>query len=82
MTVRNANIEPVARTITDGICRRAEATNPSGMTEADIRAWVDSHWQCAAAELSAALLDDGGAPRAGWSLEKSVEAWHDWMRSR
>jgi len=43
-----SNIEPLAREMTERICRR------NGMAELDIPAWVDLHWQCAAAMLEAA----------------------------
>ena len=49
-----SNIEPLAREMTVNICRRA------GMSEADIGAWVDLHWTCAAAMLEAGVMDEAG----------------------
>jgi hypothetical protein len=37
-----SNIEPLAREMTEHICRR------NGMAEANIPGWVDLPWQCAA----------------------------------
>src|SRR5258705_10077351 len=57
-----SNIEPLAREMTVNICRRA------GMAEADIAAWIDLHWTCAAAMLEAGVMDEAGekGPRKGW----------------
>ena len=49
-----SNIEPLAREMTERICRR------NGMVEADIPGWVDLHWQCAAAMLEAGVMDENG----------------------
>ena len=53
-----SNIEPLARAIAERICRQA------GMAEAEVPTWVDRHWECAAADLEAGLVDDSGDYRA------------------
>ena len=67
-----SNIEPLARAIAERVCRQTEATNPAlpRMTDEDVAAWVDTHWESAAAELEAGLLDDDGnrVPGANWEL--------------
>jgi hypothetical protein len=61
-----SNIEPLARAIAERACRQ---TGPH-MTAQEIVAWVDAHWQCAAAELEAGILNDDGrrVPGADWKL--------------
>jgi len=72
-----SNIEPLARAITERVCRKVEGSDPASprMTDAEVAAWVDGHWECAAAELEAGLLDDDGnrVPDANWEL--SLEAY-------
>lgn len=53
-----SNIEPLARAMAERICRRTR------MAESDIPAWVDRHWECAAADIEAGLIDDAGIYRA------------------
>jgi hypothetical protein len=62
----SSNIEPLAREIATRVCRQ---TGPE-MTPQEIAAWVDAHWQCAAAELEAGILNDDGSrvPGANWEL--------------
>jgi hypothetical protein len=40
------------------------------MTTEEVAAWVDAHWESAAAELEAGVLDDDGnrVPGADWEL--------------
>lgn len=40
------------------------------MTAEEVIAWVDAHWQCAAADLEAGVLNDNGTriPGADWEL--------------
>jgi hypothetical protein len=57
-----SNIEPLAREMTEHICRR------NGMSEARIPGWVDLHWQCAAAMLEAGVMDENGE----WITDKDV----------
>ena len=61
-----SNIEPLAREIATRVCRQ---TGPT-MTPQETAAWVDAHWQCAAAELEAGIMNDDGtrAPGANWEL--------------
>ena len=47
-----SNIEPLAREVCERVCRR------TGMPEAEIPAWVDSHWEAAAAEIEAGNCND------------------------
>jgi hypothetical protein len=67
-----SNIEPFARTIAECACQRHETLNPSHcpMTAEEVAAWVDAHWQCAAADLEAGVVDDNGnaIPGANWEL--------------
>ncbi|MBP2230791.1 hypothetical protein J2847_004100 [Azospirillum agricola] len=62
------NIEPLARAITEQIARRVPST------EAEIAAWVDGHWHCAAAELEAGLIDETGAKMPGYTVEAGLAA--------
>jgi len=57
-----SNIEPLAREMTERICRR------NGMAEAKIAGWVDLHWQCAAAMLEAGVMDEDGE----WITDRDV----------
>ena len=70
MTTTSSNIEPLAREIAERICRQTEPQ----MTAQGVAAWVDTHWQCAAAELEAGLLNDDGSriPEANWKLGLAV----------
>jgi hypothetical protein len=56
-----SNIEPLARDIAARVCRQTG----SQMTAQEIAAWVDGHWQCAAAELEAGILNDDGSRVSG-----------------
>ena len=67
----NSNIEPLAREMTERICRR------QGMAEAQIAAWVERHWQCAAAMLEAGAMDEAGEWVDGGSLLRGIEAYQD-----
>jgi hypothetical protein len=68
----SSNIEPLAREMTELICRR------NGMPEADIPDWVDLHWQCAAAMLEAGVMDEDGE----WITEKDVHLGIEAYRER
>jgi hypothetical protein len=61
-----SNSEPLARDIATRVCRQ---TSPE-MAPQEIAAWDDAHWQCAAAELEAGILNDDGSrvPGADWEL--------------
>jgi hypothetical protein len=67
----SSNIEPLAREMAVLICRR------EGMAEAQIPAWVDLHWPCAAAMLEAGLMDEAGEWLPGKSLVQGVEAYRE-----
>lgn len=47
-----SNIEPLVREVCEGVCLR------TGMPEAKIPAWVDSHWEAVAAEIEVGNCDD------------------------
>lgn len=68
--MRVSNIEPLARAIAERICWR------SGMPDAEIPAWVDRHWECAAAELEAGLIDEEGNRWAG-DWERGLVAYRE-----
>ncbi|WP_163981161.1 hypothetical protein, partial [Raoultella ornithinolytica] len=63
-----SNIEPLAREVVERVCRRA------GMPEAEIPAWVDSHWEAAAAEIEASNCDENGEIKPGSDWRKGLEA--------
>jgi hypothetical protein len=67
----SSNIEPFARAMAVRICRR------EGMAEADIPAWVDLHWPCAAAMLEAGVMNEAGEWLQGRSLVQGVEAYRE-----
>ena len=67
----SSNIEPLAREMTEQICRR------NGMPEADIPGWVDLHWQCAAAMLEAGVMDERGEWIADKDVHLGIEAYRD-----
>jgi hypothetical protein len=67
----SSNIEPLAREMAARICRR------EGMAEANISAWVDLHWPCAAAMLEAGVMDEAGEWLPGRSLVRGVEAYRE-----
>lgn len=73
-----SNIEPVARAMAERICRR------TGMPEPQIPAWVDRHWQCAAADIEAGLVDDAGnyRPDARDQWERGLAAYRDRIAGR
>ncbi len=64
------NIEPVARAISERICRRIGMTD-----EAEVASWVERHWECAAAELEGGTIDEDGnnVPDADW--ERGLAAY-------
>jgi hypothetical protein len=68
----SSNIKPLAREMTERICRR------NGMPEADIPGWVDLHWQCAAAMLEAGVMDEDGE----WITDKDVHLGIEAYRER
>ena len=73
----SSNIEPLAREMAARICRR------EGMAEAQIPAWVDLHWPCAAAMLEAGVMDEAGEWLPGKNLVSGVEAYRERLdRSR
>jgi hypothetical protein len=65
--------ESTARTRSDstGICRRA------GMAEADIGAWVDLRWTCAAAMLEAGVMDEAGEWIPGKDWRRGLAAYRE-----
>lgn len=76
MATTDSNIEPLAREISARIYRQT-AQQP---TEQEIAAWVDTHWQCAAADLEAGLLDDDGNRIDGMSWELGLAAHRERMQ--
>ena len=66
-----SNIEPLAREMTEHICRR------NGMSEANIPGWVDMHWQCAAAMLEAGVMDENGEWITGKDVHLGIEAYRE-----
>jgi len=76
-----SNIKPFARAIAERICRQNETPNASNppLTTEEISAWVDVHWQCAAADLEAGVLDDNGSPIPGHSWELGLAAYRERM---
>jgi hypothetical protein len=72
----SSNIEPLAREIVTRLCRQ---TSPA-MTPPEISAWVDAHWQCAAAELEAGIMNDDGSPVPGADWELGLAAWRERLR--
>ena len=79
-----SNIEPLARAVAERVCRQGEAKNPSNppMTARDIAAWVDTHWECAAAELEAGVLTDEGNPVPGANWELGLAAYRERISTR
>lgn len=73
-----SNIEPLARALAERICRQSRLPEP------EIPAWVDRHWECAAADIEAGLVDDGGRYRADapeqW--ERGLAAYRDRIARR
>lgn len=63
-----SNIEPLVREVCEGVCL------PTGMPEAEIPAWVDSHWEAVAAEIEVGNCDDNGEIISGSDWRKGVEA--------
>jgi hypothetical protein len=70
------NTEPLAREIVTRICRQSSST----MTAQEIAAWVDAHWQCAAAELEAGILNDDGSRVPGADWELGLAAYRERLR--
>ena len=66
-----SNIEPLARAMTERICRR------EGMADANIPAWVDRHWECAAAMLEAGVMDEHGNWISGQDVLRGIEAYRE-----
>ena len=67
----SSNIEPLAREITASLCR------DSAMPEAEIDAWVDLHWPCAAAMLEAGVMDEHGDWIEGKDWRRGLEAYRE-----
>jgi hypothetical protein len=72
-----SNIEPLARAIAERIYQQNETSNPTEMT-----AWVDAHWQCAAAELEVGRQNDDGSPIPGVSWELGLAAYLERMNAK
>jgi hypothetical protein len=70
----SSNIEPLARAMTERICRR------NGMLEGEIPGWVDLHWQCAAAMLEAGVMDEEGEWIPGKDVLQGTEAYRERVR--
>lgn len=79
-----SNIEPLARAITERVCRRTEGLDPASprMTTEEVAAWVDAHWQCAAAELETGVITDEGSPVPGADWELGLAAYRERMSAR
>ncbi|ABE61492.1 conserved hypothetical protein [Nitrobacter hamburgensis X14] len=71
-----SSIEPLAREVCELVCRQ------NGMAEADIPAWVDSHWEAAAAEIEAGNCDDNGEIIPGPDWQKGAEAYRERMAAK
>lgn len=69
----SSNIKPLAREIVTRLYRQ---TSPA-MTAQEITAWVDGHWQCAAAELEAGILNDDGSRVTGADWELGLAAYRE-----
>ena len=52
------------------------------MLEAEIPAWVDLHWQCAAAMLEAGVMDESGEWIPEKNLLRGIEAYRERVRAR
>lgn len=70
-----SNIEPLAREVCERICHR------TGMAESKIPAWVDSHWQAAAAEIEAGNCGENGEIIPGSDWRKGLEAYRERVAS-
>jgi hypothetical protein len=75
-----SNIEPLARAITERVCRATPS--PGSATDDEVAAWVDSHWESAAAELEAGTIDDAGQRAPGSNWELGLAAYIDRMAAR
>jgi hypothetical protein len=84
VTMTLSNIEPLARKIAERICRQHPLVNPSDppMTEEDIATWVDGHWEAAAADLEAGIVDDDGNRIPGADWERGLAAYRERVRAR
>ncbi|MBR2118457.1 MAG: hypothetical protein IJ935_07265 [Afipia sp.] len=71
-----SNIEPLAREVVERVCRR------TGMPEAEIPAWVDRHWEAAAAEIEAGNCDENGEIKPGSDWRKGLEAYRDRLAAK
>jgi hypothetical protein len=71
MATTDSNIEPLAREIAERVCRKTG----SETTAQEVATWVDSHWQCAAADLEAGRLNDDGSRIDGVSWESGLAAY-------
>lgn len=71
----NSNIEPLARDICARICAR------NGLNAEDTAVWVDRHWESAAAELEAGVIDETGRRIPGIGWEKGLEAFIERIKS-
>jgi hypothetical protein len=74
-SIEHSNIEPLAREMAMRICRR------EGMREAEIAAWVDLHWPCAAAMLEAGLMNENGEWLEGKDLVQGFAAYRERLES-
>ena len=77
-----SKIEPLARAITERVCRRTEGLNPASPRMTAVAAWVDAHWQCAAAELEASVMNDDGNRVPGADWEFGLAAYRERMSAR
>jgi hypothetical protein len=66
-----SNIETVARDMAKRICQR------NGMHDSEIAAWVERHWQCAAAMLEAGVMDEDGEWIPDKDLRLGIDAYRD-----
>jgi hypothetical protein len=83
-TMSQSNIEPIAREIAARICRQFDAVHPKDppMTAKQLTAWVEAHWECAAAELEAGIIDNQGCPVPGTDWEVGLVAYRERIHSR
>jgi hypothetical protein len=79
-----SNIEPLAREIAEHVYRRTGNVDPSNspMSAEEVAAWVDAHWECAAAELEGGLIDDSGRPVPGANWELGLAAYRERKTAR
>lgn len=71
-----SNIEPLAREVCERVCRR------TGMAESEIPAWVESHWEAAAAEIEAGNCGESGEIMRGSDWRKGLDAYRERLAAK